>query len=189
MHLRARVMAACAILAAFAAGPSLAAPASLTSFGTTLSAGDLSALAIHAPGAAQQAQLQSSSFAASQTLNESLAFDSGYNIETGARFASFDAVLNPLRDTGSFLASFDKRTGKQLWRVDRSEFSRNSASPIVWTVDGKKQIVVAGTLRVCGYDWESGHLGMLGDRPRRTLNQRVEGSSPSRLTPGAFSQS
>jgi outer membrane protein assembly factor BamB len=65
-------------------------------------------------------------------------------------------VLGQDHDTGSFLAAFDKRTGKQLWRTDRSEFSRNSGSPVIWTVDGKKQIVVAGTLRACGYDLETG---------------------------------
>ena len=27
---------------------------------------------------------------------------------------------------------------------------------MIWTVDGRPQVVVAGTLRVAGYDWESG---------------------------------
>jgi len=109
MNLRARFIAACVILAAFAAGPSLAAPpAVLTSFGaTTLSANDLAALAIHAPGAEQQARLQPSSFAASQLLTPSVAFDSGYRIDTATRFTSFDQLLSPLRDTGSFLALAD----------------------------------------------------------------------------------
>jgi outer membrane protein assembly factor BamB len=65
-------------------------------------------------------------------------------------------ILGQDHDTGSFLAAFDKRTGEQLWRTDRSEFSRNYCTPFIWTVDGKKQIVMAGTLRVAGYDWESG---------------------------------
>ena len=109
MSLRARITAACLILAAFAAGPSLAAPSpALTSFGAaTLSANDLAALAIHAPGAEQQARLQSSSFAASQALTPSVAFDSGYRVDTAARFTSFDQLLSPLRDTGSFLALAD----------------------------------------------------------------------------------
>lgn len=59
-------------------------------------------------------------------------------------------------DTGSFLAAYDKRTGEPLWQVDRSEFSRGYATPIVWEVGGQRQIVVAGTLRVCGYDWDTG---------------------------------
>ena len=59
-------------------------------------------------------------------------------------------------DTGSFLAAYDKRTGQPLWQVDRSEFSRGYATPVVWEVGGQRQIVVAGTLRVCGYDWNTG---------------------------------
>jgi outer membrane protein assembly factor BamB len=65
-------------------------------------------------------------------------------------------IVGQDHDTGSFLASFDKRSGKEIWRKDRSEFSRNASTPCIWTVDGKKQIVVAGTLRVCGYDWDTG---------------------------------
>jgi len=109
MKLRAHVSAACAILAAFAAGPSLAAPsAALTSFGTpTLSANDLAALAIHAPGIEQPVRLQPYSFAASQVLTPSLAFDTGYRIDTATRFTSFDQLLSPLRDTGSFMALAD----------------------------------------------------------------------------------
>ncbi len=59
-------------------------------------------------------------------------------------------------DTDSFLAAYDKRNGSVLWRTDRAEFPRNYCTPLVWTVNGKKQIVVAATLRVIGYDFETG---------------------------------
>ena len=59
-------------------------------------------------------------------------------------------------DTDSFLAAFDKRTGKELWRTDRGEFSRGYCTPVIWEVDGRKQIVVSGTLRIAGYDWNTG---------------------------------
>ncbi len=59
-------------------------------------------------------------------------------------------------DTGSFLAAYDKSTGQPLWQTDRSEFSRGYCTPVVWNVAGQRQIVVAGTLRVCGYDWDTG---------------------------------
>jgi len=65
-------------------------------------------------------------------------------------------ILCQDHDTESFLAAYDKRTGKELWRTDRSEFSRGYSTPVVWKVAGKKQIVVAGTLRVVGYDYDSG---------------------------------
>ena len=59
-------------------------------------------------------------------------------------------------DTDSFLAAYDKQTGKVLWRTDRAEFPRNYCTPMVWTVNGKKQIIIAATLRVIGYDFETG---------------------------------
>lgn len=61
-------------------------------------------------------------------------------------------------DTGAFLATYDLRTGKQIWRVERPNFRRNYGSPVIWTVDGKRQIVVTGTAHVMGYDLESGEL-------------------------------
>jgi outer membrane protein assembly factor BamB len=65
-------------------------------------------------------------------------------------------ILGQDHDTGSFLAAFDKTTGKPIWQTDRSEFSRGYCTPIIWDNGGKRQIVTAGTLRVCGYDWETG---------------------------------
>ncbi len=65
-------------------------------------------------------------------------------------------ILCQDHDTDSFLAALDKRTGKTRWQTDRSEFPRNYGTPVVWEVGGKKQIVVAATLRVVGYDLESG---------------------------------
>jgi len=59
-------------------------------------------------------------------------------------------------DTGSFLAAYDKQTGQPIWQTDRAEFSRGYCTPVVWTVGSQRQVVVAGTLRVCGYDWDSG---------------------------------
>jgi hypothetical protein len=110
MKLRACVTAACAILAAIAAGPSFGAPASaaLTSFGSMLSASDLAALAIHAPGASQDARLlQPSSFATSQALTPTFALDGSYRVDTARRFTSFEAAPDPLRDSNSFLALAD----------------------------------------------------------------------------------
>jgi outer membrane protein assembly factor BamB len=59
-------------------------------------------------------------------------------------------------DTGSFLAAYDKQTGQPLWQTDRSEFSRGYSTPVIWRVNGQRQIAVSGTLRICGYDWDTG---------------------------------
>lgn len=83
-------------------------------------------------------------------------FNDDFGASSSPLIADDRVILGQDHDTGSFLAAFDKKTGKELWRTDRSEFSRNASSPVIWTVNGKKQIAVAGTLRICGYDWDSG---------------------------------
>jgi outer membrane protein assembly factor BamB len=83
-----------------------------------------------------------------------------FNDEFGAAaspiLAGDRVIVAQDHDTGSFVAAYDKRTGQEIWRTDRAEFSRGYATPVVWTVEGKQQVVVAGTLRVVGYDLESG---------------------------------
>ncbi len=79
----------------------------------------------------------------------------------------FGAAISPIivddfvilcqdHDTDSFLMAIDKRAGETVWSTDRSEFPRNYCTPVIVDVDGKKQIVVAATLRVVGYDFETG---------------------------------
>lgn len=65
-------------------------------------------------------------------------------------------ILCQDHDTDSFLMAVDKRTGEPIWTTDRSEFPRNYCTPVIWEVDGKKQVVVAATLRIVGYDFENG---------------------------------
>jgi outer membrane protein assembly factor BamB len=65
-------------------------------------------------------------------------------------------ILNQDHDSDSFLTALDIKTGKPLWRTDRSEFPVGYASPVVWEVGGKRQVVQAGSLRVVGYDFDTG---------------------------------
>jgi len=83
-----------------------------------------------------------------------------FNDEFGAAASPIIAedrvLLCQDHDTGSFLAAYDKTSGRAIWQTDRSEFSRGYCTPVIWNVGGQKQIVVAGTLRICGYDWSTG---------------------------------
>lgn len=65
-------------------------------------------------------------------------------------------ILSQDHDTNSFLAMYRLENGSNVWQIDRSEFPRNYCTPVIWEVDGKKQIVVAATLRVVGYDFDTG---------------------------------
>ncbi len=66
------------------------------------------------------------------------------------------AILSQDHDTDSFLAAYDLDTGKEVWKTDRSEFPRGYATPVLWESAGRRQIVISGTLRAVGYDFESG---------------------------------
>jgi outer membrane protein assembly factor BamB len=57
----------------------------------------------------------------------------------------------------SFVVALDKNTGRELWRTPRPPGSSWS-SPMVITVGGKKQVLVAATKFVAGYDLETGKL-------------------------------
>lgn len=56
---------------------------------------------------------------------------------------------------GGFIAAYDKRTGKEIWRTPRKE-TVSWGSPIAITVDGKEQIIVSSSMRVYAYDPEDG---------------------------------
>ena len=67
-------------------------------------------------------------------------------------------------DGPCFVAAFDKRTGRQVWKVDRDE-ETSWSSPIIVENDGRAMLIVAGTNRVRAYNpatgkviWECGGL-------------------------------
>lgn len=73
-------------------------------------------------------------------------------------------VVNWDHEAGSFVVALDKRTGEQLWKVDRKEIT-SWATPIVVERAGRPQVIVSGTGRIRGYDlatgkvlWECGGL-------------------------------
>ncbi|MGV2338291.1 MAG UNVERIFIED_CONTAM: PQQ-like beta-propeller repeat protein [Planctomycetaceae bacterium] len=61
-----------------------------------------------------------------------------------------DDDLNPA------LYAFDRVTGKLRWKDDRSDMAVNYSHPIVNVVDGRSEIVVAGTGLLIGYDPQTG---------------------------------
>jgi outer membrane protein assembly factor BamB len=65
-------------------------------------------------------------------------------------------IVGQDHDSDSFLMAVDKIKGHVIWRTDRSEFPVGFANPVIWDAAGQRQIVMAGTLRVVGYDYASG---------------------------------
>ena len=85
-------------------------------------------------------------------------FNNGFGAASSPLLVDDRVVMVQDHDTGSFLAVYDSKSGDEVWKAERSNSRRNYSSPCVWTVDGKRQIVVAGSAHVTAYDFESGDI-------------------------------
>ena len=66
-------------------------------------------------------------------------------------------IVNWDHEGDSFVAAFDKRTGKQRWKTARGRGS-SWTTPIVVEHGGKAQVIVSGSQRIYGYDLVSGEV-------------------------------
>jgi outer membrane protein assembly factor BamB len=66
-------------------------------------------------------------------------------------------IVNWDHEGPSFLVAFDKRTGRERWRAARDEPS-SWATPIVVEQGEGAQVVVSGTNRLRGYDFQGGKV-------------------------------
>jgi len=67
----------------------------------------------------------------------------------------------------SFITALDKRTGKDLWRVDRDEID-TWATPLVVDADGRSQVVAPGMNKIRSYDLATG--AVIWEAPGTTMN-------------------
>jgi len=86
---------------------------------------------------------------------------------TPALFGNTIVVVWDHINQPSFVIALDKRTGKELWRVDHPEMD-TWATPLVVTHDGRQQIIVNAMTRVRSYDLTTGK--QLWDGPGTTMN-------------------
>ena len=58
-------------------------------------------------------------------------------------------------DGGGFLAAFDQRSGKEVWRTERPKIT-NYASPVIGRVAGRDQLLISGGQRIVSHDPATG---------------------------------
>jgi outer membrane protein assembly factor BamB len=77
--------------------------------------------------------------------------------ETGSSPILHDNVVVVQADVikGSFIAAFDARDGREIWRVTRDDVPTWS-TPTVHEVNGRTQLIVNGMRHVGGYDFKTG---------------------------------
>lgn len=83
-------------------------------------------------------------------------FKNGFGAASSPIIVGDRVVLNQDHDIDSFVMALDKESGKTLWKTERPEFPRGFSTPVGLEVNGKKQIVVSGTLRIAAYDLDTG---------------------------------
>jgi outer membrane protein assembly factor BamB len=66
-------------------------------------------------------------------------------------------IVNWDHEGDSVLYAFDKRTGKERWKVVRDD-KTSWSTPLVVEHEDKAQVVISATKRVRGYDLATGHL-------------------------------
>lgn len=72
--------------------------------------------------------------------------------------ANGKVILLVDQDMGGYLLALDAQSGREAWRVDRSEFRRGFSTPFVWRHDGIEELVVCGSLWVRSYNLDDGTL-------------------------------
>ncbi len=66
-------------------------------------------------------------------------------------------VLNCDQSIGSFIAAFDRKTGRERWRTPRVEARSGHSTPVIYTpAGGRPQIVVPGSFLLSAYDARDG---------------------------------
>ncbi|MBI3680220.1 MAG: PQQ-binding-like beta-propeller repeat protein [Acidobacteria bacterium] len=83
-----------------------------------------------------------------------------YNLGWGAASSPIlygdTVILNCDHDGESFLVAVDKATGKEKWRKPRPGAPPSYSTPILWEVEGRPQLITAGSGRVTAYDAATG---------------------------------
>ncbi len=93
-------------------------------------------------------------------------------------------VVNWDHEGQSFIVAFDKKTGKELWKVDRDE-ATSWATPIVVEHDGKPQVITSATNRIRSYDLATGELiWECGGMTRNTIPTPVAANGMVYFTSG-----
>jgi outer membrane protein assembly factor BamB len=65
-------------------------------------------------------------------------------------------VIQQDHDVDSFLMALDGKSGEVLWKRERPDAVRSYSTPAVWTRNGRKELLVAGSLELAGYSPSDG---------------------------------
>jgi outer membrane protein assembly factor BamB len=84
-------------------------------------------------------------------------FNNIYGMGASPLIVGGKVILVCDQSTGSYIAAWDKKTGKELWRTARKEAKSGHSTPILWTPrGGRAQVIVPGSFLLSAYDPDNG---------------------------------
>jgi outer membrane protein assembly factor BamB len=84
-------------------------------------------------------------------------FNNIYGMGASPILAGNNVIMVIDQSTNSYIAAWDKRTGKKLWQTPRPEARSGHSTPVLWTPrGGKAQVIVPGSFLLSAYDPDNG---------------------------------
>lgn len=80
----------------------------------------------------------------------------GFGTGTSPIIAGNTVILNRDQNENSFLLAVDLRTGKKVWQTARPEAGGSFGTPVIWKNSNVEQIITPGSIRLQGYDLNTG---------------------------------
>ena len=84
-------------------------------------------------------------------------FNNVYGMGASPILVGNKVILVCDQSTNSYIAAWDKKTGKKLWQTPRTEAKSGHSTPILWTPrGGRTQVIVPGSFLLSAYDPDNG---------------------------------
>ncbi|MFQ5733719.1 MAG: PQQ-binding-like beta-propeller repeat protein [Planctomycetaceae bacterium] len=74
-------------------------------------------------------------------------------------------IVNGDHDGDAYIVALDRKTGKQHWRIERTNKTRSYCTPIIRTIHGRTQMILSGSKCVASYDPDTGKRHWILDGP------------------------
>jgi hypothetical protein len=74
-------------------------------------------------------------------------------------------IVNGDHDGDGYMVALDRKTGKELWRIDRPNKTRSYTVPLIREIDGRMQMILTGSKCTASYDPNNGKLHWIMDGP------------------------
>jgi outer membrane protein assembly factor BamB len=84
-------------------------------------------------------------------------FNNVYGMGASPVIVDGKVILVCDQSTNSYIAAWDAKTGKPLWKTPRTEAKSGHSTPILWTPKGgRQQVIVPGSFLLSAYDPDNG---------------------------------